>query len=109
MAAPGQAGPARGRAAPAARAAALAPARAAAVAARRAPQAVVVHPVRPAAWGVSLGQQRKSMFNALLYQKHPQLYRCRIQPGPPWHYYRIAGALLGARLGDKRQQHRQDE
>jgi GT2 family glycosyltransferase len=60
----------------------------------QAPQAVVVHPVRPAPWGVSLRQQRKSMFNALLYQKHPQLYRQHIQPGPPWHYYGIVGALL---------------
>ncbi len=58
------------------------------------PKAVVVHPVRPAAWGVSLRQQRKSMFNALLYKKHPQLYRERIQAAPPWHYYRIVLALL---------------
>jgi hypothetical protein len=57
------------------------------------PSAVVLHPVRPAAWGVSLAQQRKSQFNALLYKKHPILYRLRIQPGPPWHYY---GAALGA-------------
>lgn len=49
--------------------------------------AVVVHPVRPAHWGVSLSQQWKSMFNALLYKKHPDLYRQRIQASPPWHYY----------------------
>ncbi|HEU5098681.1 MAG TPA: glycosyltransferase [Roseiflexaceae bacterium] len=60
-----------------------------------APAAVIVHPVRPAAWGVSLRQQRKSMFNALLYKKHPRLYQRHIQPQPPWHYYRIAGALFG--------------
>ncbi|MFL5801537.1 MAG: glycosyltransferase family 2 protein [Roseiflexaceae bacterium] len=65
----------------------------------RAPDAVVVHPIRPAAWGISLRQQRKSMFNALLYKKHPQLYRQRIQPAPPWRYYRIAGALLVALAG----------
>jgi glycosyltransferase involved in cell wall biosynthesis len=63
------------------------------------PEAVVVHPVRPAAWGVSIQQQRKSMFNALLYKKHPTLYRQRIQAAPPWHYYRIVGALLVAMLG----------
>ncbi len=58
--------------------------------------AVVVHPVRPAAWGVSIRQQRKSMFNALLYKKHPSLYRERVQASPPWMYYAIVGALLGA-------------
>ena len=33
---------------------------------RRAPSALVVHPVRPAPWGVSLMQQRKVLFDALL-------------------------------------------
>ena len=69
-----------------------------------APDAVVIHPLRPARWGVSLGQQRKSMFNALLYKKHPALYRQKIQAAPPWHYYVIVGALLmviGALLGRK--------
>jgi Glycosyltransferases, probably involved in cell wall biogenesis len=58
--------------------------------------AVVVHPVRPAEWGVSIKQQRKSMFNALLYKKHPSLYRERVQGSPPWIYYAIVGALIGA-------------
>ncbi len=69
-----------------------------------APDAVVIHPLRPAQWGVSLSQQRKSMFNALLYKKHPALYREKIQAAPPWHYYAIVGALLvviGALLGRK--------
>ena len=65
----------------------------------RAPGAVVVHPIRPAPWGVSLGQQRRSLFNALLYKKHPTLYRQRIQAAPPWRYYRIVGALLAALRG----------
>jgi glycosyltransferase involved in cell wall biosynthesis len=64
-----------------------------------APQAVVVHPVRPAPWGVSLRQQRKSMFNALLYKKHPALYRERLAPVTPWHYYGIVGALLALVVG----------
>jgi cellulose synthase/poly-beta-1,6-N-acetylglucosamine synthase-like glycosyltransferase len=61
--------------------------------------AVVIHPVRPARWGISLSQQRKSMFNALLYKKHSALYRQRIQARPPWHYYCMVAALLAALLG----------
>lgn len=51
------------------------------------PEAVVLHPARPAPWGVSLGQQRNNLYNALLFKKHPSLYRSRIQPQPPWRYY----------------------
>ncbi|HEX5438753.1 MAG TPA: glycosyltransferase [Gemmatimonadaceae bacterium] len=60
----------------------------------RAPRAVVVHPVRPERWGVSLRQQRKTMYNALLYKKHRALYWQRIQHSPPWRYYGIVAALL---------------
>ncbi len=60
----------------------------------RCEKAIVVHPPRPAPWGVSLRQQKKSMFNALLYKKHPTLYRQRIQAGPPWHYYGSLGSLF---------------
>jgi glycosyltransferase involved in cell wall biosynthesis len=60
----------------------------------RAPEAEVLHPIRPAPWGVSLSQQRRSMFNMLLYKKHPTMYIRRVAPGPPWHYYRTVGALL---------------
>jgi glycosyltransferase involved in cell wall biosynthesis len=61
---------------------------------RHAPAAVVVHPVRPARWAVCLSQQRKSAFNALLYKKHPELYRRYVQARPPWSYYAIATLLL---------------
>lgn len=61
----------------------------------RAPEAVVVHPVRPARWGVSVAQQRKVLFDALLYKKHPRDYRKAIRPSPPWHYYAATGALIG--------------
>jgi len=64
----------------------------------RVPFALVVHPVRPARWGVSHKQQRKSLFNALLYKKHPRLYRQRIRAWPPWDYYAILIAL-GLALG----------
>jgi glycosyltransferase involved in cell wall biosynthesis len=62
---------------------------------RWAPNSVVVHPVRPAPFGVSLKEQRKSVFNALLYRKHPVLYRKRLSL-PTRSYYVMAGALLGA-------------
>ncbi|HEX6540150.1 MAG TPA: glycosyltransferase [Ktedonobacterales bacterium] len=64
-----------------------------------APHAIVTHPVRPAPWGISVRQQRKSMYNALLYKKHPDLYRKYIQSAPPWHYYATVGALGCAMLG----------
>jgi GT2 family glycosyltransferase len=53
------------------------------------PAAVVVHPVRRAPWGISLRMQRKSMFDALLYKKHPTLYRKHIWRLPPLDYYLI--------------------
>jgi GT2 family glycosyltransferase len=64
-----------------------------------APEAIVVHPVRPAPWGISILQQRKSMFNALLYKKHAQLYRQRLAPVTPWHYYCIVAMLVAAFVG----------
>lgn len=51
--------------------------------------AVVIHPVREERWGVCLRQQRNTFFDALLYKKHPTLYRERIRPVPPWDYYVI--------------------
>lgn len=51
--------------------------------------AFIIHPARQVQWGISLKEQRKSMFNALLYKKHPDLYRKRIQASPPWLYYAI--------------------
>jgi glycosyltransferase involved in cell wall biosynthesis len=58
------------------------------------PEAVVVHPVRPAPWGISVKQQRKNVFNALLYKKHRDLYRQKLKPVFPWHYYLIVLALI---------------
>jgi GT2 family glycosyltransferase len=64
-----------------------------------APQALVVHPVRPASWGVSISQQKKILFDALLYKKHPRLYRQKIRATPRWDYYAIVTALLAAAFG----------
>ncbi|WAC75922.1 glycosyltransferase [Roseateles sp. SL47] len=61
----------------------------------RAREAKVWHPVRPERWGVSLRQQRNVFFDALLYRKHPQVYRSRIRSVPPWNYYAIV-VLTGA-------------
>jgi GT2 family glycosyltransferase len=65
----------------------------------RAPRAVVVHPVRPAGWGVSVRQQKKVMYDALLFKKHRRLYRERIRSGARWDYYLIVASLVVAVLG----------
>lgn len=59
------------------------------------PEAVVVHPVRAAHWGVSLRQQRKVLYDALLFKKHRGMYRQRIRRNPRWDYYAIVAALIG--------------
>jgi len=51
--------------------------------------AIIIHPVRDAKWGISIYEQKKAMFNALLYKKHPSYYRKRIRPSPSWNYYFI--------------------
>ena len=58
--------------------------------------AIVVHPVRKAMWGVSLNEQKKSMFNALLYKKHPHLFRKKILSSPLWNYYGIILSFVAA-------------
>ena len=42
---------------------------------------------------------RKIAFDALLFKKHPRLYRERIRRHPPWNYYLITLALLGMVAG----------
>lgn len=59
-----------------------------------APTAVIVHPIRPASWGVSIRQQKKVLFDALLYKKHPALYRQKIRAHARWDYYLIVAALI---------------
>jgi GT2 family glycosyltransferase len=60
----------------------------------RASAAVVTHPLRPAPPGISIRQQRKVYFDALLYRKHPQRYRQHIRAHPPLHYFAIVACLL---------------
>jgi len=59
------------------------------------PQAVVEHPIRPARWGVSLSQQKKVQFDALLFKKHRAMYRKKIRASARWDYYAIVLCLLG--------------
>ncbi|QHS58008.1 glycosyltransferase family 2 protein [Mucilaginibacter sp. 14171R-50] len=56
--------------------------------------AIVVHPVRSPAWGVSIKEQKKTMYNALLYKKHPTLYRKKISQTTPVLYYCIITAFI---------------
>ena len=63
----------------------------------RVENAVVVHPARDTEWGISIREQKKSMFDALLYKKYPVLFRKKIQSSPSWNYYLIIlGCLLVA-------------
>ena len=63
-----------------------------------APAAVVLHPVRAASWGVSIKVQRNMLFDALLYKKHPELYRSKISPRLPLQYYAVVAMLALAPL-----------
>ena len=64
----------------------------------REPAAIVLHPVRPAPWGVCLREQKKVMFDALLYRKHPTRFRERIYPRCPARYYLVAATALASGL-----------
>ena len=56
--------------------------------------AIVTHPVRSSFWGVSVKEQKKTMYNALLYKKYPDLYRKKISQTSPVLYYCIIAAFL---------------
>ncbi len=60
----------------------------------RAESAVVIHPAPRGRFGESLRRQRYSMYNALLFQKHPERYRREIQGTPPLSYYAMTLLLL---------------
>jgi glycosyltransferase involved in cell wall biosynthesis len=60
----------------------------------RAEQVQVTQPLRPPPWGASVSELRHSVGRALLFKKHPALYREKIQDRPPWDYYAIVGVLL---------------
>jgi glycosyltransferase involved in cell wall biosynthesis len=56
--------------------------------------AIVIHPVRKATWGISVKEQKKTLYNALLYRNFPAFYRTRIQAQPPVLYYLIIMCFL---------------
>ncbi len=58
------------------------------------PEAVVVHPVRRGHWGISIREQSKSMFNALLYKKHRDLYKKKIHNPLLARYYAIVACSI---------------
>jgi glycosyltransferase involved in cell wall biosynthesis len=55
----------------------------------KADDAIVVHPVREAPWGICIKEQRKAVFEALLFRKYPGLYLKKIGFVSIWHYYLI--------------------
>lgn len=64
-----------------------------------APHAVVVQPLPTPAWGASLAQPRSLQLDALLYKKHPALYRQAIKRAPRYDELAAVLALLLAVLG----------
>jgi hypothetical protein len=62
----------------------------------RAEQVQVTQPLRPPPWGASVSELRHGAGQALLFKKHPQLYRQKIRSSPPWDYYAIVAVLLVA-------------
>ncbi|TWR31536.1 glycosyltransferase [Mucilaginibacter pallidiroseus] len=61
--------------------------------------AIVTHPVRKSAWGVSIKEQKKTQYDALLYKKHPALFRKKISARSPILYYAIILSFLTMLIG----------
>jgi glycosyltransferase involved in cell wall biosynthesis len=62
---------------------------------KRIDSAIVTHPVRSSAWGISVKEQKKTMYDALLYKKHPQLFRIKVRRmTSPVLYYLIIASFL---------------
>jgi hypothetical protein len=67
-----------------------------------APAALVLHPPRRVAALANLRAHRNLLFDALLYKKHPRLYRKKIAASPPLLYYAVvvsAALALAALIG----------
>lgn len=64
-----------------------------------APAALVLHPPRRVDTGANLRAHRNLLFDALLYKKHPRLYRKKIGAAPPLSYYATVAAAAFAVAG----------
>ncbi|MGF7214082.1 glycosyltransferase involved in cell wall biosynthesis [Spirosoma lacussanchae] len=62
------------------------------------PEAVVIHPMRPAPWYAPLRDERKNQYDALLFKRHPQLFRQRI-PAYRGLVVRYYATVLGGTVG----------
>lgn len=61
--------------------------------------AFVVHPLIKPTWGFSIREQKKRMFNALLYKKFPFFYRQTIHDKTPYFYYLMIFLFFGMMYG----------
>lgn len=62
------------------------------------PEAVVVHCLRETPWYAPLTNERKSRYDALLYKRHPELFRQRIEVDRTLvleYYTSVLGVMLG--------------
>jgi glycosyltransferase involved in cell wall biosynthesis len=62
-------------------------------------KALVVHPANNTSWGSSVREQKKRMFNALLYKKFPSFYRQMIRERSPLYYYLMILLFFGMMYG----------
>lgn len=53
------------------------------------PDALVTHPVRAVKWGISIREQKKGLYDALLFKKYPQLYKSKVSAKPLFNNYLI--------------------
>lgn len=65
------------------------------------PVAVVVHPMREMPWYQALANERKNRYDALLYKRHPDLFRQRIETDRSLilEYYALVLAITAGFLG----------
>jgi GT2 family glycosyltransferase len=62
------------------------------------PQAIVVHPMRETPWYTPLTNERKNRYDALLFKRHPELFRQRIATDRSLMLEQYA-AVLGVMFG----------
>ncbi|MBO0933876.1 glycosyltransferase [Fibrella aquatilis] len=63
----------------------------------RCPEAAVMQPMHPTGWYTSLNNERKKRYDALLYKRHPELFRQRIHRSEALvarQYLTVAGLVM---------------